>query len=323
MLLLSQGRLSLIGQLDLLPHRWAALARGTTVESVMAELYELEGARFVAVDHDTQEVLVRTLVAHDLDPGRLNRNMVKGLWTSWQAILSPRLRQVAVDNLPEIVWAKSGDAVPSTAAHMRRSPRLEPPVATSGSDDQSQRPVPTTSDDDQSQRPVATSGSDDQSEPPSPSPSPSPAAAAPAGARAGSDRAPALSGAERQRRLEAAIDVLTDRHLAATPTKRNPTRHRNAVRSGKLADHRQRGHELLVAEAWLTPDELADRLEPTPDPAEALDPLADTQAAFRARVEREQRRASSSPPADIARNLAGVARARAATRSRPAQEAPQ
>jgi hypothetical protein len=116
--------------------------------------------------------------------------------------------------------------------------------------------------------------------------------------------------------------VLTDRHLAATPTKRNPARHRNAVRTGKLADHRQRGHELLVAEAWLTPDELADRLEPTPAP-EALDPLADTQAAFRDRVEREQRRASSSPPADIARNLAGVAKARAATRSRPAQEAPQ
>lgn len=157
-LLCSQSRLTLAGSLDLMPSRWAALANGTTVSDIEAALAELEGARFIVIDRATEELVVRTLVRHDLEPGRLNRNLIKGLWTAWSGILSETLRKVVVDNVPEIVWEKSGDLTPTDAQQMRTSPRLELPVATGRPDHQSKPPVETT-------------GSDDQSEPPSPSPS--------------------------------------------------------------------------------------------------------------------------------------------------------
>lgn len=125
-LLLSQSRLNLAGCVDLMPGRWAALAPDTTVGDIESALAELEERRFVVVDQVTCEVLIRSFTAHDFKPGQWNKNLSDGLWRGWEGILSPKLRRVVVENLPEWLWERSADARPSAAERMRRSPRLEP-----------------------------------------------------------------------------------------------------------------------------------------------------------------------------------------------------
>jgi hypothetical protein len=301
MLLLSQGRLSLIGHLDLMPHRWATLAHGTTVESITADLLELEGARFVAVDHDTQEVLIRTLVAHDVAPHRFNRNLAKGLWTSWGGILSPSLRLVAVENMPDFVWDKSGDATPAAALHMRTSPRLEPPVETTGDDEPLEPPVETTGSDQPSESPVQTVFS--------PSPSPSlvtghrqpvvETTSSNAFSSARDDDDDRGTGSD-QRRVETALRVLAERDLTERQEAPNlspigdvESWTRKAV-EGRRERCWNRLLELAFRHPTFSPTDLANLLEPGPTAsrAAATDPLADQAAAAQERAERNRRRAN-------------------------------
>jgi hypothetical protein len=64
-LLLSQKDLSYCGLLPMRLRRWARLCRNTTVDDITAALAELHNTRFVLVDYDTEEVLVRSLVRND------------------------------------------------------------------------------------------------------------------------------------------------------------------------------------------------------------------------------------------------------------------
>lgn len=123
--LLTQSKLSLAGCVDLMPARWAALSETADLGLVRAALGELEAAEFIAIDQATGEVLIRTFVVHDVASGTLNRNIVKGFWSAWEAILSPDLRQIVVNNVPEAIWERSNGHVPPEA-HRRRSARLEP-----------------------------------------------------------------------------------------------------------------------------------------------------------------------------------------------------
>lgn len=103
------------------------------------------------------------------------------------------------------------------------------------------------------------------------------AAAEPSDARPTSSARPTPDGHERQQRLEAAIEILVQRHLDAHPS-RNPKRHTPAVRAGKLNDHHHDGHQLLAEHPTLTAEQLADILEPASVPAGSLPPL--TRAAL-------------------------------------------
>jgi len=84
-LLVSQPGISLLGVQALTPARWAHMAPDTTVDDVENALVELEGRRFVVVDQDTQEVLVRSFIRHD------------GVWKS------PRTRVAAMNQRAAIV----------------------------------------------------------------------------------------------------------------------------------------------------------------------------------------------------------------------------
>lgn len=64
-LLLTSPTLNLAGVADWRPARIAALARGWTKGDVSAAGEELQHARFVVIDEDTEEVLVRSFVRHD------------------------------------------------------------------------------------------------------------------------------------------------------------------------------------------------------------------------------------------------------------------
>jgi len=99
--LLSQPDLSHAGLLPMRTRRWAKKVAGETVESIEATLGVLEAARFVVLDEETEEVLVRTFVRND------------GVWKQPKVMMrmredaaqieSPRLRQafaVELANLP-------------------------------------------------------------------------------------------------------------------------------------------------------------------------------------------------------------------------------
>lgn len=92
MLLLSQQNLSHAGLLPLTVKRWANKAPDTTVEAFEDALAVLERARFVVVDRDTEELLIRSLMRGD------------EVWKHWkvmtaaardaEAVASSRLRGV-------------------------------------------------------------------------------------------------------------------------------------------------------------------------------------------------------------------------------------
>jgi hypothetical protein len=121
MVLLSQPKLSLVGCIDYMPRRWARLAPDSTTDAVEAAAALLEDAGFVCVDHDTEELLIRTFTRHD-GISSANSKMVKGLWGAWSAVDSARLRKVAVDNMPDALFA---DGVPDEAERFRRSEPME------------------------------------------------------------------------------------------------------------------------------------------------------------------------------------------------------
>lgn len=63
--LLTSPTLNLAGVADWRPSRLCALAKGLTPAKIRAAGEELEQARFIVIDEDTEEVLVRTFVRHD------------------------------------------------------------------------------------------------------------------------------------------------------------------------------------------------------------------------------------------------------------------
>ena len=65
LLLCSQSTINLCGVIALTPGRWARMAIDTSTESIEADLAVLEAERFVIVDRETEEVLVRTMMKHD------------------------------------------------------------------------------------------------------------------------------------------------------------------------------------------------------------------------------------------------------------------
>lgn len=124
--ILAHPKLSLCGVLDMRPKRWARLADDMTEDAAGDALAALEDAGYLLVDWEEEEVLVRTFTAHDLSPGRMNRNLAAGFWAAYGAILSPDLRAAVVRGIPGPLWEKLEPHGPGSAVCFRRSPRLEP-----------------------------------------------------------------------------------------------------------------------------------------------------------------------------------------------------
>src|SRR3954466_9553738 len=86
MLLLSQPDLEHSGLIGLRLARWAQLGKGTSPATIRADLVALQDqGRFVVVDWDTEEVLVRTLIKND------------GIWKS------PRLMEIVARDFCNIM----------------------------------------------------------------------------------------------------------------------------------------------------------------------------------------------------------------------------
>jgi hypothetical protein len=88
--LTTQADLSYAGAVALRLRRWARSAADLTVEQLAEDLGVLAAARFVVVDEDTEEVLVRTLIRND---GIWKQpNVMKAAAKDAREILSPTLR---------------------------------------------------------------------------------------------------------------------------------------------------------------------------------------------------------------------------------------
>lgn len=115
-LLLSQPKLTLAGCLDVKVARWSEMAPDTPPTVIDACLSELVGGDFIALDEDTDELVIRTFVKHDVGN---NKNSQRGVWSAWQGIESEYLRRVVVANIPDVLWDNPDAPAPETAAQMR------------------------------------------------------------------------------------------------------------------------------------------------------------------------------------------------------------
>lgn len=101
-MMLTHPKLSLCGALDLKYGSLCGYSPDLDVDTLSGVLEALEAARFIAVDWDTDEAVIRTFVRHD---GVLqNQNLGRGMWSAWVAIESPALRSFVLDNLPELAF---------------------------------------------------------------------------------------------------------------------------------------------------------------------------------------------------------------------------
>lgn len=100
-LLLSQEGINRAGLIDLHPRRWAQLASDMTIETIQKALRGLENARFVAVDADTEEVLVRSFIRND---GVVRQpNVLKNALNSARQVQSRRLREILAEELRRMI----------------------------------------------------------------------------------------------------------------------------------------------------------------------------------------------------------------------------
>jgi hypothetical protein len=119
MLLLSSPKLSAAGCVPLQRARWANLAPNTPVDHIERSLTELEAARFVLVDEATEEVLVRSFVAHD--GAWRNPKMAKAVDNSVVEIESDGLRAVAAETLANLLLERRSIVDPIVDAIADRS----------------------------------------------------------------------------------------------------------------------------------------------------------------------------------------------------------
>ena len=98
--LVSQTDISLAGVLTLATIRWARQTAGVTDKDIARTLAELEAARFIVCDRETQEVLVRSYVRNDL--GWRSSKTMKAVKAAVGRILSPRLRGVVSAELLKV-----------------------------------------------------------------------------------------------------------------------------------------------------------------------------------------------------------------------------
>lgn len=132
LLLITQPEMTLCGVLPLTLGRWAGLSKGATAKSVGKALDELVAARFVLLDPETDEVMVRTYIRYN---GTLkNSNLTLGLTRVYDAIRSPALRDMVIASVPRgvlnVITAASRPQVPQSFVDALRNAHPHSPSNT-------------------------------------------------------------------------------------------------------------------------------------------------------------------------------------------------
>ncbi|MFC1410363.1 hypothetical protein ACEZCY_13965 [Streptacidiphilus sp. N1-12] len=106
--LLSQPNLNHAGLLPLTLKRWARKAKGLTVDLLQQRLDVLEQRRFIVMDADTEELLIRSFIRND---GVYRMPRVMGAAVSGaQEISSHKLRRALLAEMPRIPLEELSDA---------------------------------------------------------------------------------------------------------------------------------------------------------------------------------------------------------------------
>jgi hypothetical protein len=128
MLLLSQRDLAHDGVIALRERRWARCAAGVTVDQLTAELEELHQARFVVVDVDSEELLVRSLLRRD----KIYKqpNVLRAAADHLSMVSSPAIRRALAEELVRIADEPMPDGSRPIVEEMRAAlpdPSENPP----------------------------------------------------------------------------------------------------------------------------------------------------------------------------------------------------
>ncbi|MDI2032979.1 hypothetical protein [Paenarthrobacter nitroguajacolicus] len=99
-LLMTHPKLSYVGVADWRPARLAAMTRDMTPQSIRAAAEGLQAARFVLIDDETEEILIRSFLRHDglLKQPKLSISMVN----SYADVASKRIREVITFELQRL-----------------------------------------------------------------------------------------------------------------------------------------------------------------------------------------------------------------------------
>lgn len=97
LMLVSQSDISAAGVLAFRVRRWSRYARNTTVESISGSLARLADARFIVIDAEHEELLVRSFVRHD--KGYSNPKRRPAILTASQEVRSPIVRLALASEL--------------------------------------------------------------------------------------------------------------------------------------------------------------------------------------------------------------------------------
>lgn len=123
--LMSNRGLSRCGVIDYIPSRFEHLASDLNVSKFRASVKGLTAGRFLVLDENTQELLVRSYVRHD---GVLDRlNMGKATGTAFEAVVSHPIRDAIGNELARLMKDKpdlpgwNGLAMTSPAAYAMAS----------------------------------------------------------------------------------------------------------------------------------------------------------------------------------------------------------
>lgn len=108
LMLLSQPDLSHLGVLPLVPRRFAR-AVGVTVEAITESLTDLDQARFIVVDPEAEQVLIRTLLRNDVAK---QPQVLRAAFTAVKGLASRRIATVLID---EVAWLLAHDVTEKTA----------------------------------------------------------------------------------------------------------------------------------------------------------------------------------------------------------------
>lgn len=101
MLLLTQPTLSYCGVLDYVPRRLVSHSSDLTITRINKTVGLLETARFVAVDHEAAELLIRSYVRHD---GVLEvPNVTKAVVRALGRVFSKSLRAMVIKELGRLL----------------------------------------------------------------------------------------------------------------------------------------------------------------------------------------------------------------------------
>lgn len=262
-MLLSQPKLTLAGCLDMMPQRWANYASDTTTEDIDAALCELERAGYVVTDRITEEVVIRTFVRHDIDPGRFNRNIARGLWSAWKGMTSGYLQHAVIAHLPDFVWEKQADAVPELALDLRGSLWTAISVGNPNDEPGNQNPAARFEPENQELAPPFEPPSTvyRQPSPVSVSPAPSPRVSLGGDANEPGSKARPLT---RDQLVDQAIEVAAEREFKKRPGDSNitPQAALGGIRRRITTESKPTLHELAFRNPTWSPQRLADELLP-------------------------------------------------------------